>query len=124
MITNSKRTGYAMLLVLVLNALLLGIYGVAFRHLSAAIRVESARAHSYRRDEGSLKAVTQAMILLETGLPPSDPYECETIINTSTGPRGITVVFDSEGPGLWEVTAAPTVPPSSPPPMPLTFAGP
>ncbi len=116
------RRGYAMVLVLVFIALMLSIYSVAYRHVAAALRIEHARTLQRQRDEGSVEALGRGLALLETGLPPSDPYVCGTTVSTSTGARAFTVSFAAEAANTWSVQARPTLPPEDPPPMPPSFA--
>src|SRR5882724_11418845 len=89
--------GYDLVLVLVFMILLLSLSGLAFRHIGAAVRIESIRAAQDIRDEGSVKALALAMSLLGTGLPPSDPYECGVTIETAAGPRIFAITMLSEG---------------------------
>lgn len=119
---GTSRRGYAMVTVLVFMALLLSIYGVAYRQIAAALRIETARTLLRQRDEGSLPALARGLALLETGLPPQDPYICAVSIDTSTGLRSFTVTFASETGANWSVHAAPTQPLENPDPMPATFA--
>jgi hypothetical protein len=111
-----------MLMALVFIALLLSIYSVAYRQVAAALRIETARTLQRQRDEDSLQALARGLALLETGLPPEDPYVCAVTIGTSTGEHSFTVTFASEAEGHWSVHAAPTHPPNSPEPMPASFA--
>jgi len=119
---GTPKRGYAMVMALVFIALLLSIYSVAYRQVAAALRIETARTLQRQRDEGSLQALARGLTLLETGLPPEDPYVCAVTIGTSTGERSFTVTFTSEAEGRWCVHAAPTQPPDSPEPMPVSFA--
>lgn len=111
-----------MLLMLVFIGLMLCFYGVAYRQVGAALRVETARTSQRQRDEGSIQALARGLALLETGLPPSAPYVCAVTLDTSTGARSFTVTFATEGPGAWSVHAAPTGPLEDPVAMPPTFA--
>jgi hypothetical protein len=111
-----------MMLVVVFLALFLTLLGVASRQIGVAVRVDTVRTQRAQRDEGSLHAVARALTLLETGLPPSDPYVCEVTINTSIGVRSYTVTFSSVGDNQWSVRAAMTAPGETPPPMPSVFA--
>ncbi len=111
-----------MVMALVFIALMLSIYSVAYRHVAEALRIETVRTLTQQRDEGSLPALARAIALLETGLPPQSPYVCAAIIDTSTGQRSFTVTFTPEGENRWSVHAAPTRPPDSPNPMPVSFA--
>lgn len=110
-----------MVLVLVFIALFLCFYSVAHRRLAAALRMETARTLQQRRDEGSLQALARGLALLETGLPPTDPYVCAVTLQTSSGERSFTVTFASEGENLWSVHTAPTEWPDAPEPMPESF---
>jgi hypothetical protein len=116
------RRGYAMLMALVFIALLLSLYSVAYRDLGAALRIETVRTLQRQRDEGSLQALARGLTLLETGLPPQDPYVCAVTLDTSSGERSFTVTFAWEGDNRWSVHAAPTQPLEYPEPMPVTFA--
>lgn len=124
MTARPPRRGYAMVLVLVFIALMLTFYGVAYRHVAAAVRIETARTLQEQLAEGSVHAIARGLALLETGLPPQDPYICATTIDTSLGGRSFTVTFSSETDGTWTVHAGPTLPPDAPEPMPETFATP
>ena len=119
---GTPKRGYAMLMALVFIALLLSIYSVVYRQVAAALRIETARTLQRQRDEGSPQALARGLALLETGLPPEDPYVCAVTIGTSTGERSFTVTFTSEAEGHWSVHAAPSQPPNSPEPMPASFA--
>jgi hypothetical protein len=115
-----------MLLVLVFVVLFLALMGTAYRGVAALLRVESVRALQVQRDEGSTQAVARALALLETGVPPTDPYVCGVTIDTSTGPRALTVTFalenDQNGTRTYTVRSAPTEPGETPQAMPETFA--
>ena len=68
-----------------------------------------------------MHAVARGMSLLETGLPPTSPYECAVTITTSTGDRDFTVTFTLETGTTWEVEAVPGVVFPAPPTMPAVF---
>ena len=120
--SNPPRRGYAMLMVMVTLALLLSMYAVGYRHVTAALRGETATAVQKQRDEGSVHALARGLALLETGPPPSDPYVGAVTLDTARGLRSITLTFTSESENTWRVHAGPTEPPESPPPLPTTFA--
>jgi hypothetical protein len=115
------RRGYAILLVLVFVLLFLSLLGVVYRQATAALLIETAHAQQVQRDEVSVHAVARGVKLLETGLPPSNPYVCGGTIPTSTGPRSFTVTFTSLGGTNWSIHAAPTQASEAPPPMPSKF---
>jgi hypothetical protein len=120
----SPRRGYALMLVLVFVVLFLAVLGVAYRQTASVLRVETVRARQAQRDQGGVVAVARGLALLETGLPPSDPYVCAVTVSTSAGPSTYTVTFASEGPGAWSVRATPAGPGDPSPPMPSMFAPP
>ena len=111
-----------MVLVLVFIALLLGFYSVAYRHVGAALRVETVRTLRQRRDQGSILAMARGLALLETGLPPTDPYVGAVLIGPPGEEVSYTVTFATGGENIWSVHAAPTVWPDDPEPMPASFA--
>ena len=118
---KTPRSGFAMMLVLVFIVLFLGFLGVALRQTAAALRIESVRIMQIQRDEGSVHAVARGLALLETGLPPTDPYVCGVDINISTGIRSFTVTFSSEVEGQWSVHSVATPAGDSPQVMPASF---
>lgn len=118
---RAPRRGYAMVTVMIFLAVSLVLVSISQRRLAAVLRVERARTHVELRDEGSVHALAQALELLETGPPPSDPYECATDIDTSLGTRSYKVTYNSDGTNQWTVLAAPTPDGQNPPSMPVTF---
>ena len=87
---KNPRRGYAMLLVFVFLVLFLLFLGLAYTRLSSALRIETARAQQAQRDQGPIPAVGLGLALLQTGLPPSDPYVCAVTI---TGAGGIELLY-------------------------------
>jgi len=118
---SPSRPGYAMMLVVVFILLFLALLGVTYRQIGAAVRIESTRVLQVKRDEGSVHAVARGLALLETGLPPYNPYTGAVTITTSTGARSFTVTFTQEGSSNWSVYATPTPAGTSPPLLPSTF---
>ena len=118
------RRGYAMVLVLMFIVLFLALLGVVYRDLSGSLRIESLHALEQRRDEGTIAALARALALLESGLPPANPYACSVTIDTSAGPQAFTVAFASEDGVTWQVQSSPTVAGQTAPPMPAYFGAP
>lgn len=118
---RSARRGYALMTVSLFLVLMLATTGVVHRHLSSTLRIEQARVQAEHRDEALMHALAKAMELLETAVPPSDPYVCGTTIATSQGLEAITVTFANELNEIWSVHAAPTAPDENPQPMPASF---
>jgi hypothetical protein len=121
---TAPRDGYALALVLVFMVLLLSLSSLAYRQVAVALRVESVRSVQVVRDEGSLHALARALALLQTGLPPSNPYVCGVTIDTSSGPRAFTITMSSEDDTNWSINSTPTQDNENPDPMPATFQAP
>jgi hypothetical protein len=119
---RSSRPGYALTLVMVFVVLFLMVLGVAYRQIASVLRVETVRVQQSQRDQGSTAAVASGLTLLETGLPPSDPYACAVTVNTAIGPCSYLVTFTSNGSGSWTVQAAPLPSGEQVPTMPSMFA--
>jgi len=119
---RSARRGYALMTVSLFLVLMLAMTSVVHRHLASALRIEKARILAEHRDETLMHALAQAMALMETGLPPSDPYVCATLIDTSQGPESITVTFANEANEIWSVHVAPTAPGDATQAMPEYFS--
>jgi len=117
-----NRRGYAMMLVLVFIVMILSLYGLSFRYLTAVLRTETTRTLRTQRDEGAIQALAVGLELLETGFPPTDPYVCAVSLVAADTKRSFTVTFRSESDDTWSVRAAPTGPWENPQPTPNTFA--
>ncbi len=62
--------------VTVLGLLMALMWTLAWRATQDAIRVERAASWRDKRDASVTRAGAQALTLLSTGRPPSDPYTC------------------------------------------------
>jgi hypothetical protein len=120
--TSTKRPGYAMLLVLGFVLLMSFTLALAYGQLATLLRTQTARARQVQRDQGSTVAAAAGLALLETGLPPTNPYVCGATIDMPSGPASFTVTFASSAGGTWTVTSEPTPQGNNPSPMPATFA--
>jgi hypothetical protein len=120
----AERRGYALVIVLLFIAILLSLSSMLYRQLGAALRIESVRSAQVARDEGSLRALARGLALLQTGTPPSSPYKCGLMIETSAGPRDYTVTFSADDDTNWSINAVPTQQNDIVDPMPNTFAVP
>lgn len=99
------------MLVIVFLVLLLSLLGLTYRQIASALRVEAVRSKQIFRDQGSMQAAAQALALLESGPPATDPYSYNITVTTNTGSQTYTVVIASAGTGQWAVTASPAVGP-------------
>ena len=116
------RRGYAMLAALVFLAVGLIFIAIHQRHIATLLRVEQAREQVTRFEEGPVTVTARALQLLETGLPPSNPYTCGLTVVTSDGPQSFAVVFSSSGGQSWSVAVTPTNYVGGVTPMPDCFA--
>jgi hypothetical protein len=117
------------LLVLVFIGLVLSFFSLSYRHLVAALRVETAGTLIAERDEGSTAALGAGIALLETGVPPSDVYSCGITVETTQGPRSYVVSYvhvsdGEEGKQTWSVESRPMGDFEEPPAMPGAFEPP
>jgi hypothetical protein len=109
------------MLVLVFVMLFLMLLGVTYRQMAMLLRAEAARTVQGDCSEGSTRALALALALLETGLPPAQPYVCGVTLATSRGPLPFTVIFTSGDGTTWRVSAAPSLPGEAAPSMPAVF---
>jgi hypothetical protein len=120
----SPRRGYALMMVLVFLVLFLAVLGVCYRHIAAMLRIESVNQIRIVHDQGCVEVLARAMALLESGLPPSNPFVCGATQTTSIGPKTMKIAFSLREDGLWQVRVSPAQSDERLPPMPDTFAVP
>ena len=118
--TRTARRGYAMVVVLVFLALMLSMLAVSQRRLGSVLRVESRFVDAESRGD-RLRAMGRALDVLWSGRPPTDPFVCATMIETSAGPQSFTITYDEKGGKHWRVRVEPTAPGDDPPPLPSSF---
>jgi hypothetical protein len=116
-----RRSGYAMLAVLVFLAVSLIFIGVGQRRISSQLQLERARIEVEDFNEGPAQAMAKALKLLETGVPATTPYECGVSLSTSAGVRLFSVRFTQSGTNQWSVQVAPIETMGSLPSMPAVF---
>jgi hypothetical protein len=119
--TTSNRRGISVMLVLVFLALLLTLWGISYRQIASALRIQSVRSQYALRDQGNLQALAQGLTLLQSGVPPTDPYVCATTIQMPAGTQSFTLTFSSNEPDVWTVNSTATQPGETIEPMPDTF---
>lgn len=117
---RSARRGYAMAVVLVFLAIMLSMLAVSQRRLGSVLRIESRFVEAEARGDRA-RAMGKALDVLWTGAPPSDPYVCSTIVETSAGPKSYTITYDQKGGKHWKIVVVPTAPGDDPPPLPSSF---
>lgn len=109
------------MLVLVFVLLMLSLFGVAYRQTASALRIAEVQMLQRYRDEGSMPAVARGLQLLESGLPPTDPFVCGIQVNTSVGSRSYALVFSSTAKNEWRVASVPVNSIALLPPIPSSF---
>jgi len=85
-----------------------GVWAVAFRASSSQLRVEQARVLRDSRTTFSANGSADAMRLLQTGDPPTDPYSCKLAVTEDGQTRYVLLTFARIGPSRWTVTSART----------------
>ena len=115
------RRGYAMIMVLLFLVIFLVFLGVVYRRVGGLLRTETIHAIQVQRDQGSIEAMGRATTLLQSGLPPTDPYVCGVTLATPIGPEAYTVTYAKQKNGTWSVHVAPTTLTEYPSPMPDSF---
>ena len=103
----SKQSGHALMGTMAMLVLVMLLWLAAFGQLSSYVRVQKACQLREERSTGPARALSWGLTLLETGLPPSDPYSCRVspsegqtfvVTFTQTFPDGYTVTVHPAGP--------------------------
>jgi hypothetical protein len=110
-----ERRGVALVLVLLFVVLVLSLWGVAFRRTAALLRLDTVRVEKVVVDQPNVIALAQAVTLLETGTPETQPtwdsqhslYTCCAIVSTPSGPQSFLITYQKGGGGIWTVQAQP-----------------
>ena len=98
-----RRSGYAMLIVMMLILTTTALAAVHTRHLNAALRVEQARIRSEQRARGPITVLAIACQRLETG----DPISGSSYRYTHSDGVDYRVTFTEVTTESWQVTADP-----------------
>ena len=99
-----QRRGYAMVLVLVFLAVMMAFVAVGQRHVNSMLRIEQANFDAEMRGDRR-RALGQALQVLQTGPPPTDPFICSTTLDTSYGPQSFKITYRYKGGSDWIVRA-------------------
>ena len=98
--------GYVILYVTILGLLAMGLWGLAWRATHDTIRTEKFEVRRAVRSEGVAAALAEGLLLLETGRPPSDPFQCVKTVANGTDSYACTLTYTSQGDqDHWEVTS-------------------
>ena len=121
MTRRQHRRGYALPAVMLFVLFAFGAWAVLFRSCASVIRVEQARTLRDTRTTWSAPAVADGLRLLQTGVPPADPYVCKLALTQDSQTRYFQLTFTQVGPTRWTVTAAPTDADNPAPDCPESF---
>ncbi len=114
--------GFALPAVVLFLMNAFGAWAVFFHSSSSVIRIEQARLERETRTSWDAPAIAMAMRLLQSGMPPSDPYSCKVALAQDSQTRFVLLTFEQTTLTRWTVTAAPTNADNSSPDAPATFA--
>ena len=118
------RRGYVLPAVLLFLMISFGIWAVFFRSTASVVRIEQARVLRETRTVWDAPAVATGLRLLQTGLPPHDPYSCRVTLTNDSQTKYILLKFEKVAPVRWSITASPTTADDLSPDVPTTFAAP
>ncbi|MFT7461859.1 MAG: hypothetical protein ACI9EF_000193 [Pseudohongiellaceae bacterium] len=101
--TRSGESGLALLLVTILGVVLMSSWAIAWRGTNDTIRVERILKLRESRNEGVSVALYDAVDLLRSGAPATDPCEC--LVTVTVGGRVVSfkAVYSSMTPLDWDV---------------------
>ena len=76
---SPRHTGHALVGTMCFLVLMMLLWLAAFSHLGSYMRVEKATQTRQARDGGCTREMAWGLTLLETGLPPTNPYSCRVV---------------------------------------------
>ena len=101
-----RQSGHALVGTMASLVLMMLLSMAAFEHLSGYLRVEKACQVRHDRATGQTQALAWGLALLETGVPPSNPYSCR--VTPDLDPTRVFVVtFSVTAPLEYSVSARP-----------------
>ena len=112
---------FALPAVLMFLTVAFAMWAIVFRSASTSLRLEDARAHRDTRATWLAPATAAGLRLLETGMPPSDSYECKLPITQDGQTRYFLLTFEKIGPLRWTVECEATDEDDDAPDAPATF---
>jgi len=116
---TSRRSGYALLIVMIVILTTTALAAVHQRHLSAALRLEQARMQSEAHAQGPLTVLATAIDRLKTGDPPA-PVSYRYVHTVGTTSTVFRVSYAVSG-TQWTVTADPDPTANMLPLLPTSF---
>jgi hypothetical protein len=114
------KPGQALIGTMVFLVLMMLLWMAAFSHLSGYVYVAKAVEARHDRATGQTRAMTWGLALLESGVPPTNPYACR--VTPGDDPARVFVVTFQEG-ERWQfaVTVRPAGPDDASLPAAPTF---
>lgn len=104
---HTARTGTALAGTMVFLALVMLLWVGVHRQTAAYLRVEKTSLLRQQRAVGGTRALAWGLALLETGLPPADPYRCRALVDAGTS---FVLTFRQEDGQVYSVTVRPAAP--------------
>src|SRR5690349_10893495 len=91
---HPSSCGYVLPAVILFLTIAFGIWAVVFRSCASVLRVEQARSHRATRTQWSMPATAAGLRLLETGNPPTSPYDCKLAVTQDSETRYFHLTFE------------------------------
>jgi hypothetical protein len=114
--------GFVLPAVLLFLAVAFGMWAMLFRSSATVLRFEQARTLRAGRANFAAPAMATGLRLLETGVPPSDPYACKVTLELDGVTRYYRLGFEQIAPNRWTIDASPTTEDDITADAPATFA--
>jgi|WetSurMetagenome_2_1015567.scaffolds.fasta_scaffold110655_4 hypothetical protein len=102
-----RRRGHALLGTVVFLILIMFIWGVTLARLGSYTRVAKANLERGDRATGQTRALASGLALLESGLPPADPYACRMAPDSANPTRVFVLTFQEIAPWQFSVVVRP-----------------
>jgi hypothetical protein len=103
-----RHRGYVLPAAMLFLAIAFGMWAILHRNAAMSIRFEQARVLRQGRNVFAAPAIAAGLRLIQTGNPPSDPYECKLPITVDEQTRFFRLKFTDISGGRWTVAATPT----------------
>lgn len=101
-----RQAGVALVLTAVLGFLLAALFAMSLRATHDAIRGERFQIRRELHADTLTASLADAITLLETGLPPADPYECIVTKTDDNGAEWSTkITYAATAPLAYDVSA-------------------
>ncbi len=118
------QSGHALAGTLVLLVLAALLWMVVYRHTAGLLRAERACRLRSERSMGCTRALACGLSLLETGLPPQNPYSCRVLLAGEGGGQYVLTFTETEALAYTVSTRPATEDDSSLPYAPDNFGSP